>query len=75
MFRTVLRAVFRSATELQDLLPVLKAHCDADEYRVYAVAIASVIAESGQQIINRVMAEHPELEAEVDSAVSKDGRY
>ncbi len=73
--REVLRATFRSAGELQALLPVLKARCGTEEYRTYALAVATVIAEGGQQLINRVIADHPELEAEIDAAVQTTGRY
>jgi hypothetical protein len=73
--RDVLRTTFQSNAVLQDLLPALKAGCGKEEYRTYAKAIAAVIAESGLQIMNRIFAEHPELEAEVDAAITKAGRY
>lgn len=73
--RAVLRATFQSNGVLQDLLPALKAGCGEEEYRTYAKAIAAVIAESGLQIMNRIFAEHPELEAEVDAAIAKTGHY
>jgi hypothetical protein len=73
--REVLRATFRSAEQLQKLLPLLKSRCSADEYRKYALAVAAVVAEGGQQLINRVIAEHPELEAEVDSAANAGRQY
>jgi hypothetical protein len=73
--RRIIRATFQSNGVLEDLLPALKAGCAEDEYRTYARAIAAVIAESGLQIMNRIFAEHPELEAEVDAAITKTGRY
>jgi hypothetical protein len=73
--RQVIRATLRSSGELTALLPVLKAHCAPDEYQVFSRAIAAVVAECGQQLLNRVFAEHPELEAEVDAAIAMTGRY
>jgi hypothetical protein len=73
--RQVVRATFRSSTSLTDLLPVLKAHCPPEEYQAFARAIAAVVGEAGLQLLNRVFAEHPELEAEVDEAIARDGRY
>lgn len=73
--REVLRATFQSAEQLQNLLPLLKSRCTADEYRKYAMAVAAVVAEGGQQLINRVIAEYPELEAEVDAAAKAGRRY
>jgi hypothetical protein len=34
-----------------------------------------VIAEGGVQLLNRVFAEHPDLENEVDTAIRTTGRY
>jgi hypothetical protein len=73
--RAVLRGTFESNRVLQELLPALKAGCSEDEYRTYAKAIATVIAESGGQIMSRIFAGHPGLEAEVDAAIRRDGRY
>jgi hypothetical protein len=73
--RSVIKATFQSARPLQDLLPVLQARLAPEEYRAYAKAVAAVIAEGGVQLLNRVFAEHPDLEAEVDSAVGTTGNY
>jgi hypothetical protein len=57
------------------LLPVLKEQASAEEYQTYLRAIAVVVGEGGQQLLNRVFAEHPDLEGEVDKAIKASGRY
>ena len=73
--RHVLRVAFRSAGELQQLLPVLKKSCAADEYEAYAKGIAAAVAEIALEVTNRVIADHPALETEVEADVAKHGRY
>jgi hypothetical protein len=73
--RRVVKATFRSARELQDLLPILKERASPEDYQTYLRAIAAVVGEGGQQLLNRVFAEHPDLEVEVDAAIKTNGRY
>jgi hypothetical protein len=73
--RKVLAAAFRSAAELQELLPMLKQRCDQQAYEAYAKGIASVVGEIVLQVTNRVFEDHPELRAEVDASVATTGRY
>ena len=73
--RLVLQAAIRSAGELQQLLPMLKERCPPEEYKIYLKAIATVLAEVSLKVTNRVVAEHPELEAEVEASIARNGRY
>ncbi len=73
--RTVARAVFRSSRELGALVPVLKEKLAADEYKTYSKAIASAIANIQLDILNRLTAEHPGLETEIENAIKQSGRY
>jgi len=73
--RTVLRGAFRSADELQQLLPKLKEGCDADEYASYSKAIATAVAEIALEVTNRVITDHPDLEAEVEESIARTGTY
>jgi hypothetical protein len=63
----VFNAALRSGDELQKLLPLLKTRCSADEYDVYLKAVATAMAEIGIELVNRVVAEHPELGAEMEA--------
>ena len=73
--RHTVRIAFRSARELESLLSLLKSHCSPDEYQIYAEAIATAIASIHLEVVNRVIASHPGLEAEIDSDINKHGRY
>lgn len=72
--RHVVRTVFRSASELQALLGVLKAHSKPDEYRDYAQAIAAAIDGINTNLLNRVLSSHPQLEREIQADIDKFGR-
>ncbi len=73
--RHVIRASFRSGRELEALLDLLKAHCGVAEYRTYATAIATAVASIHVEIVNRVTSSHPDLENEIETVISKYGRY
>lgn len=73
--REVVRAAFRSSSELQKLLGTLKGRCRPDEYQECARNIAAAIDTIGVSLIDKVLAEHPELSSEIETSISKDGRY
>ncbi|WP_198116950.1 hypothetical protein [Massilia rhizosphaerae] len=72
--KLVALTAFRSSGELNNLLPLLKEHCDEGEYRQLSVGIATASAEIGRQILQSVFAAHPELEKELGATVKKFGR-
>jgi hypothetical protein len=71
----VVAAGFHSASILQDLLPLLKEHCDQAEYDLYLKAIASVSTELSLEIFEKIFAEHPDLKEEVDAKITKYGKF
>jgi len=73
--RHVVRAAFRSSRELGDLLPFLKEHLNAKECEGYAKTIASAVAAIQVAVLNKLMVEHPSLEAEIDVTIAKYDRY
>lgn len=73
--RHVIRALFRSGRELEDLIPLLKENCETSEYEVYVKAIATALASIHLEIGNRITASHPALEQEIESTIKKYGRY
>jgi hypothetical protein len=73
--RHVARAAFRSSRELGDLIPYLKEHLSAEEYPSYAKAIASAVASIQLDLVNKLMTDHPGLEAEIETSIAKHGRY
>ena len=70
----VVRAAFRSATRLEELLPLLKDHCSEEEGKKYRTAIASAIAHIHRELTDKVFSAHPLLREEIESIVNKYGR-
>ena len=75
MARDIARAAFRSTRELGALVPILKDRLEPREFDSYAKAIASAIAGIQLDIVNRLIAEHPALEAEIETAINRTGQY
>jgi len=73
--RHIIRAAFRSARELENLLGLLKSHCSPEEYQIYATAIGTAIASIHLEVMNRVTDDFPTLEAEIEADIKKHGRY
>jgi hypothetical protein len=73
--RDVARAAFRSTRELGALMPLLKDKLEPHEFETYAKAIASAIAGIQFEILDKVTAAHPGLEAEIEAAIEKTGHY
>jgi len=65
---------FRVNRELQDLLPFLKEHCDADEYQDYVQGIARSIHAINTALIDKAIASHPELANRIEADLAKFGR-
>jgi hypothetical protein len=73
--RHVARVAFKSSTEINDLIPFLKAFSSEEEYMSYVKYIASASASISTDLLQRVFLEHPDLEAEFEEKISKYGRY
>jgi hypothetical protein len=73
--RDMIKTAFRSSSELQDFLGVLKQRCSPEEYKDYSPGIASAIDAIGVALINKALAAHPELDAEVEASIAMHGRY
>jgi hypothetical protein len=65
---------FRVAGEVQELLPRLKEQCSAEEYKGHARAIAGAIHGVNTALIDRALAEHPELEDRIEAELAEFGR-
>jgi hypothetical protein len=73
--RHLIRVAFRSTAELQNALSLLKEQCAADEYKEYAKAIASAVYAVNTELLDRVVASHPQLRSEIDRDMTKFGRF
>jgi hypothetical protein len=73
--RHVVRGVLRSAQELQQLIHLLKDHCETEEYETYVRGIGTAIHTMHVEVMERAFAAHPGLEQEVDAMMAKYERY
>lgn len=73
--RHLIRTAFQNSRNLQELLPLLKAHCDLDEYNAYARDIAAAVDATNVALTNRVVATFPELQQEIEVSLAKYDRY
>ena len=71
--REIVRAAFRSGGELEKLLGVLKERCSAEDYKVYARQVATAIDGINVALLNKVIAQFPELEAEIEANLTRSG--
>jgi hypothetical protein len=75
LVRDVVRAAFRSTSELGELLPALKEQCSPAEYKTYALGIATAIDAIMTNTIDRAVQTYPDLAKENDEQMAKHGRY
>ena len=73
--RHIVRSVFRAERELEELLQFLKQHLDAQEYVSYARGIAAAIDAINVQVLKKVLADRPELTAEIEANLKKYERF
>jgi hypothetical protein len=73
--RDMIKTAFRSSSELQDFLGTLKQRCSPEEYKDYSRGIAAAIDAIGVALINKALAAHPELSAEVEANIARHGQY
>jgi hypothetical protein len=73
--RQLIRSAFRSSSELQSVLRLLKQQLPPADYKRYALAIASATDAINQALLNPALAEFPELSQEVEASLKKHGRY
>jgi hypothetical protein len=71
----VLTVGFHSLSLLESLIPMLKEHCNDEEYQEYLKSIGSVSAEMGTEIFNKIFEQYPDLEKEVEEKINKYGRF
>jgi hypothetical protein len=72
--REIIRAAFRSGSELERLVPLLKAQCTADEFKHLVRQVAMAIDHINTTLIDDVFKRFPELEAEVEANIARTGR-
>ncbi len=71
----VISVGFHSAALLEDLISILKDHCDDAEFQGFLKSIGSVIAEIGLEIFDKVYEQYPDLKTEVETKINKYGKF
>jgi hypothetical protein len=73
--RQAVRASFRASAELQELLLLSKERLVSDEQKEFALGIADAIYRIAEATMNKALAAHPELEAEIEAELAAYGQY
>ena len=73
--RHVMRRVFLSARELEALIPLLKEHCDSEDYATYGKGVAMVLATMSTELTGKILADSSGAKQEIDADIAKYGRY
>jgi hypothetical protein len=58
-------------SEVTDLLPLLQAHCTAEEYAAYRSAITDIAGTIVIKVLNPIFAAQPGLEQELETSANK----
>ncbi len=69
----VVTVSIKTASRLGDLVPLLKEHMPPQEYEIHAKAIARAVYAIGHEITDRIFAEHPDLDREIEAQIKKFG--
>ena len=72
--KVVAVAAFRSSAEINNLIPMLKSVCTEPEYSEWRDSIAMASLQISTNILMKVFAEHPDLEAEIGAHYERFGR-
>ena len=72
--RHIVGAAFRSSGQLEELIPLLKAHCNEEEGKEFGLAIAHAISHIHREITDKVFSSHPHLREEVENSIGTYGR-
>ena len=72
--REVIRAAYRSGTELENLIGALKIGCSPEEYKLYLRQIAMAIDGIHVALVDKVLARYPELTAEMEANLARTGK-
>jgi len=67
-------AAFRATGDLETLLGFLKQHCRPDEYEKFALGIAGAIDAVNAGLVDKVLAQFPEIAGEIEADIAKYGK-
>ncbi len=64
---------FGASAKINNLIPLLKKHCDKDEYEIMSKKIGACSGEIAIELFNYLLKEHPEIKDEIDYKIKKYG--
>lgn len=70
----VVDVAFRSASSLNDLIPLLKEHCSDVEYKIFLKGIATASFGISTEILALIYKDFPEIKDELESKINKYGK-
>ena len=70
----VIQTAFRCGRELQELLASLKGELGTDEYKPFAIGVATAVDTINVQLIDRALKAHPHLRDKIESDLTRSGR-
>jgi hypothetical protein len=71
----IVASALKCSSQLNQILPFAKIHCDNEEYREILSGVARVLDSIGVQIIDGILASHPDLKQEIDDSITKYGVF
>lgn len=71
--RHVAVTAFRSSATLNELIPLLKHHCDENEYQEYLEAISAISMDVALKLLKKIYEKHPEIEIDIDQKIETYG--
>jgi hypothetical protein len=71
--REVIRAVFRSGSELEKLIGMLKDRCSPEDYKSCIRQVATAIDGIHVALLNPILSRYPELKAEIEANLAHTG--
>lgn len=72
--RMVMMVAGRCREEMAALVPILKEHCSESEREEVSVAIATIVYDLREEVMNKMFKKFPKLEAEYEANKKKYGR-
>ena len=72
--KMILRSTQHSARELANLVPLIKEHCDKEDYERLSNAIATILHDLESLISQPIYQEHPEVAREIEERIERFGR-
>lgn len=72
--REIIRTAYRSGSELEKLIGVLKTRCGSEDYKYFARQVAMAIDGIHVALVDKVLSRYPDLETEMEANLARTGK-